>query len=99
MSTLHLVRSPDRALLERCLARIGNGDRLLLAENGVYQARESHAPVNDLLNLAQRQALYVLSPDLQARGLTDIDLIPKVQPVDYSGFVDLTIAASHTVTW
>ena len=41
-------------------------------------------------------SLYVLGPDLAARGIDAGRLIEGVSSVDYAGFVDL--AASHDLT-
>jgi tRNA 2-thiouridine synthesizing protein B len=100
MAALHLVnRSPaDNRALAQCLARAGEGDAVLLIEDGVYAAAE--APGGEILGeLAGRVAVYVLAPDLDARGLSLSPRWPDIRAVDYSGFVALTTAFNPIVSW
>ncbi|MGZ8216316.1 sulfurtransferase complex subunit TusB [Methylomagnum sp.] len=100
MAALHLVnRSPaDSRALAQCLARAGEGDALLLIEGGVYAAAD--APGGEVLReLAGRVSVYVLAPDLDARGLSISPRWPTIQAVDYSGFVALTTALNPIVSW
>lgn len=100
MAALHLVsRSPaDSRVLAHCLARAGEGDAVLLIEDGVYAAAD--APGGEILReLAGRVAMYVLVPDLDARGLSITPRWPEIQAVDYSGFVALTTAHNPIVSW
>lgn len=100
MATLHLVsRSPaDSRALAQCLARAGEGDAVLLIEDGVYAV--AGAPGGESLrDMTGRVALYVLVPDLEARGLSISSQWPDAQMVDYSGFVALTTAHNPIVSW
>ena len=45
-----------------------------------------------------RFRVHVLMPDLEARGLAD-RMIEGVTPVDYSGFVGLTVASKNCQSW
>jgi len=45
-----------------------------------------------------RFKVYVLQPDLEARGLAD-RIIAGIMPVDYGGFVDLTTANKNCQSW
>jgi len=90
-TTLHILnRGPNQSeLLQHCLDALSTGDALLLIEDGVYWSC-SH--------FSQRLAgidLYVLQPDLQARGLS----LQTGESVDDEGFVDLTAAHSRSVSW
>jgi tRNA 2-thiouridine synthesizing protein B len=71
MAALHLVfRSPGESrALEQCLARVGEGDAVLLLEDGVYAAAEGSVLGGMPRAMAGRVAVYVLVPDLEARGL------------------------------
>ena len=72
-------------------------DAVILIENGVYQAistAENRAIVGDL-----GVDIFVLMPDLQARGLNLPQLLTNVKPVDYEGFVDLTLQFNTSVSW
>jgi tRNA 2-thiouridine synthesizing protein B len=98
MAALHLVsRSPaDSRSLEQCLARTGEGDAVLLLEDAVYAvAWDSPA----LAEASRRVALRVLAPDLEARGLDASRLPEGVVPVDYRGFVALTVDYTPILSW
>jgi tRNA 2-thiouridine synthesizing protein B len=71
MAALHLVfRSPaESRALEQCLMRAGEGDAVLLLEDGVYAAAEGSALGGVLRAAVGQVAVYVLAPDLEARGL------------------------------
>jgi tRNA 2-thiouridine synthesizing protein B len=43
--------------------------------------------------------LYVLGPDLKARGLAAERIIDGIQVVDYGGFVDLTTEHDTVQSW
>ncbi|GAB6067323.1 hypothetical protein JCM13664_06410 [Methylothermus subterraneus] len=99
VGVLHLVaRSPYASLdLASCLARLGPADALLLLGDAVYGAcRESPVAANLLTSPA---ACYVLLPDLKARGIALEKVLPKITPVDFNGFVDLTVAYPRILTW
>ena len=99
---LHTVnKSPDQHnCLESCLRVAQSGSGILLLEDGVVAALAGGVTDDALtsaLTGAQREhTLYVLGPDLDARGLGDRELIPGIRVVDYGGFVDL-VAEHHTV--
>jgi tRNA 2-thiouridine synthesizing protein B len=99
MATLHLAsRSPaDSRSLEQCLVRAGKGDAVLLMEDAVYAAVKG-TPSGAMLRAAG-VAIHVLIPDLEARGLQVSALAPDVRPVDYRGFVELTVVYNPIVSW
>jgi tRNA 2-thiouridine synthesizing protein B len=101
MATLHLInRSPtDSRILEHCLARAGQGDTVLLMEDAVYAAVAGAGPDMILRAAAGRVALYVLSPDLEARGLEPSSVMDTIRPIDYRGFVALTVAHNPIQSW
>jgi tRNA 2-thiouridine synthesizing protein B len=43
--------------------------------------------------------LYVLGPDLNARGFADDRVIPGINVVDYAGFVDLAAECDKVQAW
>jgi tRNA 2-thiouridine synthesizing protein B len=100
MAALHLVfRSPgESSALEQCLARAGADDAVLLLEDGVYGAVESAHGVFGRTG-APGPAVFVLVADLEARGLASSCLAPTVRPIDYPGFVALTVAHNPFVSW
>jgi tRNA 2-thiouridine synthesizing protein B len=93
--TLHTVnKSPfSSSALESCLSHLVDGAALLLIEDGVFAALAGTAFAERLEQTSRRHALYVLGPDLIARGLADRPLVGGLQIVDYLDFVQL--AASH----
>jgi tRNA 2-thiouridine synthesizing protein B len=97
---LHIVnRSPyERPALEACLRVAQPGSALLLIEDGVYAAADAGAWRNRLQALAERIKVYVLAPDLEARGLQE-RASRSFERVDYSGFVDLVMKYPVTQSW
>ncbi|MDO8464508.1 MAG: sulfurtransferase complex subunit TusB [Gallionella sp.] len=96
---LHIVnRSPfaDNAL-ESCLNTATGGD-VLLIEDAVYAATSGNAAVDKLRAAMGRFRIYVLMPDIEARGMAG-KLIEGVSPVDYGGFVDLAASNKTCQSW
>lgn len=95
MSILHTVnKSPfEKSSLDSCLKLAKAGSGLLLLEDGIYAALKGTAREAQVKEAAQNMKLYVLGPDLNARGMTGDRVIDGIEIVDYAGFVDL--AADH----
>lgn len=72
--------------LKNCVDQAIAGDVILLIENAVYAALNT-AQSTVLLN--DQVSVYVLTPDLQARGIHFDQCYNSVKPVDYAGFVML----------
>jgi len=91
---LHTVnKTPyERNSLDSCLAHTRKGDAVLLIEDGVYAAMKGTAPAKKLEEAAKNVAIYVLQPDVEARGIAG-RIMDGAKLVDYAGFVDL--AAEH----
>lgn len=98
---LHTVNKSPFAgsALESCLAHLSDGAALLLIEDGVYAALAGSAFAERLAAAGQHHALYVLGPDLAARGLADHPLVDGLQVVDYPGFVQLAASHSAVQSW
>jgi len=96
---LHIInRSPlTNSALESCLRIAQSGD-ILLIEDAVYGATTGNAFEPKLREALGRFRIYVLQPDLEARGLAD-RIIEGVSPVDYGGFVDLTCTNTSCQSW
>jgi len=96
---LHIInKSPlSSGTLESCLRVTTSGD-ILLTEDAVYAATKGNAFEGKLRAAMGRFKVYVLQPDLDARGLGD-RLIEGVSSVDYGGFVDLTISNNSCQSW
>ncbi len=97
---LHIVnKSPlERTALDSCLAAAQPGAALLLIEDGVYAATRGNAAQAKLRAALARIEIYVLAPDLEARGMAQT-LAEGVKPVDYAGFVDLVARHKTCQSW
>ncbi|MBK8738601.1 MAG: sulfurtransferase complex subunit TusB [Betaproteobacteria bacterium] len=93
---LHIVnKSPlERNALDSCLRVAQPGNAVLLIEDAVYAATNGNKAADRIKLAAQALKVYVLAPDLEARGMKDA-AIGDVTLVDYGGFVDLV--AEHPV--
>ncbi len=98
---LHTInKSPhDHQVLHSCLRMALPGSGILLIENAVYAALQGQSTEHDLQEYLKHSKIHVLSPDLNARGLGDRDLVNGIGRVDYSGFVELCVASSKVVAW
>jgi tRNA 2-thiouridine synthesizing protein B len=101
MSTLHTVnKSPfERSAFVSALNHLRPGDALLMMEDGVVGARKGSAFAGLLENTAKSCSVYVLGPDLAARGMGETDMIAGAKLVDYGGFVDLVTTHDRTQAW
>jgi tRNA 2-thiouridine synthesizing protein B len=98
---LHTVnKSPfERNSLESCLAHAKAGSSVLLFEDGVYGAIKDSRVAATVAQAAQTAKIYVLGPDLAARGISEDKLIDGISIVDYAGFVDLAAANNAVQAW
>ena len=103
MTMLHIVnKSPfERNALSSCLNHSLAGDAVLLIEDAVIGATTGTKVAAELQSAMQDKAvsLYVLGPDLTARGIQAERVLAGIQVVDYAGFVDLTVANAKTQSW
>jgi tRNA 2-thiouridine synthesizing protein B len=96
---LHIInKSPlTNGALDSCLNTATGGD-IILIEDAVYAATRGTGVEEKLRAAMGKFKVYVLMPDLEARGLGD-RLIDGVSPVDYGGFVDLTSSNKTCQSW
>ncbi len=96
---LHIVnKSPfSSQALDSCVQAASGGD-LLLIEDGVYAASSGTVADRFMRDIMKRFRVFVLGPDLEARGLAD-RLIDGITPVDYAGFVDLVAGNKTCQSW
>ncbi len=101
MSTLHTVnKSPfERTALASALRHVKPGDALILIEDAVVGARKAGASVAAIEGAAKDVEIYVLAPDLAARGIDKTEIVPCARIVDYGGFVDLVVKHARTQAW
>ncbi len=101
MGTLHTVnKSPfQNQTLLSCLAHVKDGDAVLMIEDGVYGATTGTAVSDALAKISADVSLYVLGPDLAARGIDAGRIAEAVNSVDYEGFVDLAATHDRVHNW
>jgi len=101
MATLHTVnKSPyERATLNSCLSHVQDGDSVLLIEDAVLGSRRGGGYAQTLSTACARSNIYVLGPDLEARGIKKADVVEGVSVVDYDGFVALVEASDRVCGW
>lgn len=101
MSILHTVnKSPfEKSSLDTCLKFAADGSAVLLIEDGVYAVLKGTTVESVVQDALDRLAVYVLGPDLKARGFTEERLIDGVKVVDYGGFVDLAAGNDKVQAW
>lgn len=101
MTTLHMVnKSPfEKNAMRSALGHALAGDAILLFEDGVYGALKGTAVADELGRVAGEVKVYVLGPDLNARGLGGGRIADGVTVVDYNGFVDLVTSHQRAQSW
>jgi tRNA 2-thiouridine synthesizing protein B len=101
MSTLHTInKSPfERSAFISALNHLRPGDTLLMIEDAVVGARKGSAFAGLFETAAKGCSVYVLGPDLAARGMGEKDLIQDAKLVDYGGFVELVTSHDRTQAW
>ena len=93
-------KSPfERSAFISALNHLKPGDAVLMIEDGVVGARKGSAFAGLLENAAKSGGVYVLGPDLAARGMGEDDVIQGARLVDYGGFVDLVTTHQRTQAW
>lgn len=97
---LHIVNKShaQTTSLSSCLRLAQAGAALLLTEDAVYAATQAGAAGSGIAEALKALKVYVLQPDVQARGMTG-KLIDGVMPVDYAGFVDLVTEHTNNQSW
>lgn len=97
---LHIVNKShaQTSALQSCLRLAKAGSALLLIEDAVYAATRAAAAGSGIADARSRLAVYVLLPDVEARGMAD-KLVEGVTAVDYAGFVDLVVEHPNNQSW
>ena len=101
MSILHTVnKSPfEKSSFDSCLKLAKKGSAVLLIEDGIYAAMKGTAKEGQVSSALKELKLYVLGPDLKARGIAEDRLIEGISVVDYAGFVDLAVEHDKVNAW
>ena len=97
---LHIVNKShtERNALASCLRLAQDGHALLLTEDGIYAATQAAAAGSGIAAATARLKVYVLQPDVQARGMEG-KLAAGITGIDYGGFVDLVAEHSTNQSW
>jgi tRNA 2-thiouridine synthesizing protein B len=101
MTTLHTVnKSPfEKTSLDKCLQYAGGNSAVLLIEDGVYAAVKGTSVEPRIKTALDSVKVYVLGPDLSARGFSEERVIEGISVVDYAGFVDLAAENAKVQAW
>jgi tRNA 2-thiouridine synthesizing protein B len=101
MSILHTVnKSPfEKISLDSCVSHVREGSAVLLYEDGVYAALKGTGAAEKLAAIMGNAKVYMLGPDIKARGLSADKLLEGVEVVDYAGFVDLAAEYDKVLAW
>ncbi len=101
MSTLHTVnKSPFMTQsLVSCLNHCKEGDAVLMIEDGIYGGLGQGQMAPLVQEMGKKVSLYVLMPDVAARGVDAARLLDGVEGVDYAGFVELVTKHDRTQAW
>jgi len=97
---LHIVNKSHAQTqsLQSCLRLAQPGAALLLIEDAIYAATSSGAASSGIAAAATQLKVYVLQPDVDARGMAG-RLVDGVATIDYAGFVDLVAEHPNNQTW
>ena len=98
---LHTInKSPfEKNSFDSCLRLAGAGSAILLIEDAVYAAVKRTSVSEKLRQAKVKSKVYVLGPDLKARGMDRETLVDGIEIVDYGGFVDLVIDHRQVQSW
>ena len=98
---LHTInKSPfEKNTLETCLRLAVDGASILYIEDGVYSAVKNTKFEQLISDKIKNIKMYVLEPDLKARGLDKSSLINNIEVIDYQGFVKLAVENEKIQNW
>jgi len=101
MAMLHTVnKSPfEKRSLDGALSHAIDGAAILMIEDGIYGALKGTAVTSKIEKALATLKIYVLGPDLKARGMTEDQVVDGVKVVDYAGFVDLVTEFDKVQAW
>jgi tRNA 2-thiouridine synthesizing protein B len=98
---LHTVnKSPfERRTLDSALRHAVKGSSILLLEDGIYAAFAGTVVAEKVKAALTDHKIYVLGPDIAARGMSEHQVIDGIDVVDYGGFVDLVTEHDKVQSW
>lgn len=94
---LHLIyQSPlEKATLER----IDDGDAVVFLQDSVFRILTQSHDEELLKEKLAAKSLYVLTDELEVRGIEVERLILDIEVIDMSGLVQLTVANEVIMSW
>jgi sulfur relay protein TusB/DsrH len=87
-------RNMDQMLSRLTADKLG----LIFVSNGIYHAATKEGGKNSAL-LEKSKDLYVLTEDLQSRGLSEGQVDSRVKPITYSDLVDVIMNDFDKTIW
>ncbi len=97
---LHLiVGQRDLALPKLLLRTLAPGDSVILLQEAVWLALATTSDAGLWSWLPNASCLFVLRPDLEARGLADRNLHARVQAIDDPAWVEASERHARCITW
>lgn len=101
MAILHIINTSPamQSSLQSCLRVAQKNSAILLIEDAVIAARKNSVTAPLIETALHNFKLYVLEPDLLARGIKTQEIITGIEPVSYPGFVNLTVEYSGVQSW
>ncbi len=101
MAILHIINTSPmlQNALQSCLRTAQKDSAIILIEDAVIAAKKNSHTETLIKNAMEHSFVFVLEPDLKARGVKPEQIILGIEPVDYNGFVKLTVKYSGVQTW
>jgi len=85
--------------LQSCLRVAQKDSAIILIEDAVIAAKQGSHTDQLIKDILEKIKLFVLDPDVKARGIKSNQLVQGVEPVGHDGFVRLTVKYEGTQTW
>ena len=101
MFMLHTVNKSffECCTLDIVLRYAVKGAVILLIEDGVYVAFDGIVVADKVKVALKDHKIFVLGPDVTARGMSEHHVIDGLEVVDYGGFVDLVTEYDKVQSW
>lgn len=88
MNTLHIINSAKTLSELKALQRyFDEQDAVIFIQDGCYNLNFDLSGEN--------RKIYAIAQDMQARGIEN----SNITPLDYPGFVELTLNTSNSISW
>ena len=100
-AVLHLCRRApaEAAAVDAWRQRMGSGDAVVLLENAVLGCRRGSLWGEAWQATAVTRRVFVMLPDLAARGILPSSVAAGIDPIDYAGLVALCCEYDLVQSW